>query len=213
MSGIEPFIILSVTSFDLTVVSRGVGLYKLMTDAVSFELLFKQGGRIGAFESGKPLCEFRTVVGLNTFHLKRGGLKEHVEEPGGSIGVVFVEGLDKTPTGTFVYGGVLIELFTYDPRVLKADGRDIFNIDLNALTGVGHSLIRLRDILGVGRLYRSHMKAFKEPVEARDRPVIASHAELHPKDHKAGVRVPAAHIGDELYLLGGMLRGMAVRPP
>ena len=71
--------------------------------------------------------------------------KEH-----GGVGAVLLKSLYKAPAGVFVNGSVLIELLTFG-LVHKADGRDKFHVDLDALTGMVHLLIRLGDILGVRR--------------------------------------------------------------
>ena len=56
------------------------------------------------------------------------------------------------------------------------------------------------------------MDPAQEAVKTGDGSGIAALAQLHPEDHQTGVRVPAAHILDELDLSLCMLVWMAVRP-
>ena len=106
---------------------------------------------------------------------------------------MFLEGFYKAPAGMFVDSSILIELLPF--RIIeKTDGRDKFHINLNALTGIEHLFIRLRDILGIGR-FRGQLSKFD------------------PKDDETGMRITSAHIGNEFNFIWGMLIGMVVRAP
>ena len=65
---------------------------------------------------------------------------------------MFLKGFHEAPARILVNGSILIELLSFG-IVDKTDGRDKFDIDLNALTGIKHLFIRLGDILGIGRFH------------------------------------------------------------
>ena len=69
-----------------------------------------------------------------------------------------------------------------------------------------------RDLFGVGGMDRHNSLFSEEAVKAGNGTGIASLSELDPEDHKAGIRIAPAHMGDEFPLIGGMLVGMMVRP-
>ena len=67
VAGIEAFLVLPVAALHLTVVARGIGADELVSDAQLGSGRFKQG-RAVPFVRGETVGEFRTVVGLDTFH-------------------------------------------------------------------------------------------------------------------------------------------------
>ena len=125
---------------------------------------------------------------------------------------MFFKSFYKAPAGVFVNGSVLIELLSFG-LVHKTDGRDKFHVDLDALAGMVHLLIRFGDILGVRRFYSGKALLFEETIKAGDRALIAALHELDPEDDEPGVRITPAHIGDEFDLIRGMLVGMMVWSP
>ena len=85
--------------------------------------------------SGKPLCEFHTVVGLDTFNGHGETPDQMLKESCGRIGAVFLKSFHITPAGVFINGGILIELFTL--RLIdQTAGRNKLYIDLYPLSGI-----------------------------------------------------------------------------
>lgn len=79
-------------------------------------------------------------------------LMQMYQELGRGIGAVFLKGFNKAPAGELVDCRVLIELLRFC-FVKQTGKRDKFHINLNALTGTGHLLIRFRNRFGVMRFY------------------------------------------------------------
>lgn len=125
---------------------------------------------------------------------------------------MFLKSFHKTPSGILINRGILEEMFTNHLTVYETGGRDKFDIYLDALPGMFHLLIRLRDILGIGRVYSHDALFFQKTVEPRDGARIATLHELDPENDKACVRVTPAHIHDQFGLLRGMLVWMVVWP-
>ena len=93
----------------------------------------------------------------------------------------------------------------------QAGGRDVFNVDLDPLTGVGHLLVGLGDILGVRQFHRHLASLPQKTIQTGYRTGVASLPELDPEDNDPGVGVPSPHILNELDLCRCMLVGVAVR--
>ena len=207
--GVKAFVVLAVAALDLAVVPGRERPDLLVADPV-FHQPDLEEGRIVPGSSGEALGEFRTVIRLNTFDRNRKGLEQVFEEEGGGKGASLVKGFDIAPTGVFVDGGVLVELLT-GGVTYEAGSRDKLDVDLDALSGIPHLLVRLRDVLGVRRFDSHDALAFEDAVEAGDGTLVAALHKLDPEDDEAGVWVSAAHIGDKFELLRGMLSWMAVR--
>ena len=60
-------------------------------------------------------------------------------------------------------------------------------------------------------LLRSHSLFLEETIKSRDRALIAPLREFDPEYDQPGVRIPPAHILNELDFLRGMLIGMGMR--
>ncbi|MBC8533510.1 hypothetical protein, partial [Yeguia hominis] len=109
-----------------------------------------------------------------------------------------------------VNGGVLEQ-----PKVRICDtaARNDLHADLNALTGIGHLLIRLGLVCLFG-LFGGKQAHFSHDTEQTFRTAcIAALPQAVPKfDHAQG-RVPAAHVADELPFGLRVLIRMTVRPP
>ena len=67
MAGIKAFLVLTMAALDLAVMSWGVGADELVADAQPGGSFFKKGQDI-PFAVGKTVGEFKTIVGLDTFH-------------------------------------------------------------------------------------------------------------------------------------------------
>lgn len=135
-------------------------------------------------------------------------LKKH----GGGIRTLLLKSLHKAPSGILINGGILEEMFTDDPAVDKAGGGNNLHIDLEALSWVVHLLIRLWNILRVGRMDGHDALLFEETVKAGDGAGVTALHELDPEDDESGMGVAPAHIRDEPDLLWGMLVRVVVRP-
>ena len=133
------------------------------------------------------------------------------QELGGRIGTVLFKGFHITPTGIFVYSGILIELFSIG-FINQAASRNELHVNLNSLSGISHLFIRLWNVLGIWELLCSHSLFLKETIQSRDRALIAPLPELDPEYDQTGVRVAPAHILNEFDFLRGMLIWMRMRP-
>lgn len=205
MGSIEAFIVLPVAALHFAIVPRRIRPDQLMADAMPFQMFLKQGGLVSV--GGKAVGKLRAVVRLYALDGAGEGFEEMFHKQGGGISAVFFKSLHKTPSGILVNSSILKETFADDGAVDKTGGGDKLHIDLEALAGIFHLLIRLRDILGVRRMDGHDALFFEETVEAGDGAGIAALGELDPEHDKAGIRVAPAHIEDKL----GFLRGMLVR--
>ena len=118
--------------------------------------------------------------------------------------------LHKTPSGILINGSVLIKMILFG-FIYKADRRDKFHVDLDALSGMVHLFIRFGDILGVRRMDCHDTLFFEEAIQPGNGTGIAALHELNPENNKTGMRISSAHIGDKLDLGRGMLVRMVVR--
>lgn len=128
----------------------------------------------------------------------------------GRVGAVFLEGFHITPAGVFVNRGILIKLLSFC-LVDQATGGDEFHVNLDALPGVFHLLIRLGNIFGVGKFFRHDSLFFKETVEPGNGTFISALHEFYPEDNQPGMRISSAHIPDEFDFLGSMLVWVGMR--
>ena len=125
---------------------------------------------------------------------------------------MFLKSLHKTPSGILVDRGILEEMLSAHLAVHKAGGRDEFDIYLNALSGMIHLLVGLRNILRIGRMDSHDALLFEKTVESWDGAGITALHKLDPENDKPCVRVSSAHIGDEFDLLRGMLVRVVMWP-
>lgn len=208
MSGIEPLVILPVAAFHLAVVPGSKGPDDLVTNAVGLQMLLEQ--RRSLLMACEPVGKFRTVIRLDAFDGAGEGFDQMFHELSRRIGAVFLERFHETPARAFVNGGVLEELLPDDLTVLQTGRGDKFHIHLEPLSRIGHLLIGLGDILRIGRMHRHDALFSKDPVKAGDRAGVAALSELDPENDQAGMRIPAAHIADQLEFLRGMLIGVGM---
>ena len=208
MGGIEPLVILPMAAFHLPVMSWCKGPDHLVADAVTLKMHLEQGGLVPV--SGETVREFRPVVRLDTLNGTGKGLHEVFKEHGGGIGTVLLKGLHVAPSGIFVNGGILEKLFANDAAVDKTGGRNEFDVDLDALPGIIHLLVRLGDVFGVRRMDGHDALLFEEAVEAGYGSGVAPLHELDPENDEAGIGISSAHVGDELDFIGSMLVGVMV---
>ena len=200
-------------SLDLAVVTRSVDLDPLMPDA-------QLGQRPLEERRSMLLCidvrELRAIVRLYALDHIRELLHAMPDELCGGIGTMLFEGFQVTEPTVFVEEGILVIIASVFCCIIhriahQTRDRDVFHIDLHPLTWVVHLLIRLRRVFGVGQLYRHLALPTQDSVEAGDGSAVAAFPELHPEHDQAVMRVPAAHVADELELLGRVLVRMAMR--
>ena len=129
----------------------------------------------------------------------------------GRICTVFFECFQVAKTAVLINCSILIE-FLARSIANKAGRGDEFNVDLDALAGILHLLVRLGNILGIWQFDRHLAASCKHAVQAGDGACIAALAQLDPEHHQTGVGVPAAHISNQLQLCFCMLVRVAVGP-
>jgi len=123
---------------------------------------------------------------------------------------VFFKGFHETPSGEFIDGCVLIKTLPFG-ITCQADRRDKFDVDLDALSGIAHGFVRLRDVLGIRRSSCQNALFSQEAIESGDGAGVSPLHELDPKDDQSGIWIASAHIRDELPFGIGMLVGVMVR--
>lgn len=192
MCRIEPFVIFAVAPLYFPVVPGCIGPDQLMRDAMLRETCLEQGGPVPM--GSEAVCELSAVICLDAFDGHGEGFDQVFQEQCGGIGVMLFKRLDKAPAGVFIDGGVLEELLSNNGAVLEASGGDKLDVHLDALPGVCHLLVRLRDVFWVGRMDSHDAPLAKEAVESRDGTGVATPHEFNPKDDKAGIGIAPAHI-------------------
>lgn len=209
MRSIEFLIVFTVAALDLAVVPGRVRADEFVPDTELGKRFLKECRTVG-FGAVEPVGELRTIVSLDTRNGIRELLNNMTNENAGRIGAVFLKGLEIAETGILIDEGVLVKLLT-GGIADQASRRNKLDVDLAALSGIGHLLIRLGNIFGIGQ-FDSHLAPFaQESVKTRNGSGIPSLPKLDPKHHQTGVGVPAAHIVDELDLFRPVLVGMMMR--
>ena len=192
MCRIEPFVIFAVAPLYFPVVPGCIGPDQLMRDAMLRETCLEQGGPVPM--GSEAVCELSAVICLDAFDGHGEGFDQVFQEQCGGLGVMLFKRLDKAPAGVFIDGGVLEELLSNNGAVLEASGGDKLDVYLDALPGVCHLLVRLRDVFWVGWMDSHDAPLAKEAVEFRDGTGVATPHEFNPKDDKAGIGIAPAHI-------------------
>lgn len=169
VGSVEVFIVLAVAAFDLAVVSGGIRSDEFVADAQLGQGRFKEGGQM-LLASDKAIGELGTIVGLNALNEEGEFFNTVSDKFGRRKGIVFRESLQITETAIFVKEGVLVEIASIFRSLVRglpnqAALGDEFDIDLDPLARILHLLIRLGDILGIGKLH-GHLAALaKESVQ------------------------------------------------
>jgi hypothetical protein len=127
----------------------------------------------------------------------------------GTVGTVFLKSLQIPKATIFVDKSILVE-FLLSRLTYKTDRGNILYVDLDPLPRILHLFIGFCNIFWIRKLYRHPTQATQHAVQTRDRSGVTALAQLDPKHHQAGVRVPAAHIPDELQFCLGMLPRMTM---
>ena len=209
MGGIESFVVLAMASLYLAIMSWGIGTDQLMLYPMLLQMKLEQG-RLFLLR-GEAVGKLRTVIRLDALNGERESFYHIIHKKGGTIGVVFLKSLHKTPSGIFINGSILEEMLSNHLAIHKAGRRDKFHIYLDTLTRMIHLLIGLGDILGIWGMYCHDALPFEESIEAGNGTGIAALHELYPENDETSIRVAPAHIEDKFDFLRGMLVGMMVR--
>lgn len=210
MGGVEPLVVFPVAAFHLAVMSRRIRADQFVPDPVLFQMHLKKGGLV--LMCGKAVCEFRPVVGLDTFNAAGERLYEVLKEDGGRISALFLKSLDEAPSGVLVDSGILEEMLSDDFTVYKAGRGDELHIHLKTLTGTAHLLVRFGNILRVWRMDSHEPLFFEEAVQSGNGTGITALHEFYPKNNQSCVGIASAHIGNQFDLLRSMLSRVMVRP-
>lgn len=213
MRGIEALVVLPVAAFHLPIMSGSIRADKFMADSILFQSGLKECQIPFLFRPGKAFGKFRAVIRLDALNGEGKGFDQMIQEHSGRIGVVLLKGFCEPPAGVFINRGVLVEFFAGNRRIGEVYSWNEFHVDLNPLSWVIHRFVGFRNILGSGRFHSGQALFPQEAVQTGNGALIALPPELNPEYDKAGVRVSAAHPGDESDLIRGMLIGMVVRAP
>ena len=180
-----------------------------MSDAILLQTHLEKGWLIplGSESVGK----FGAIVRLEARNGAGEGFHKVFHKQGRGIGVMFLKGFHKAPSGILVNGCILEEMFADHAAVYQAGRRDKFDIHLDTLAGMVHLLIRLGDIFGVRRVDWHNAVFFEETVEAGKRAGIAALHEFNPENDESCMGITPAHIGNQFNFVRGMLVGVVVR--
>ena len=165
MGGIKAFLILAMASFHFSIVSRRVRPDELMTYA---ELLcggFKQSRQFPLC-IGKTVGKLKAIICLHTLHLNSPASKslyQLTQEICRGISGLFGVGSRKTQPSKLINGGVLEQA---QFRIGDAAVGNYFNIDLNALAGIGHLFIRFRRVRFLRFWRRKHSQPSHDAKQA-----------------------------------------------
>lgn len=120
--------------------------------------------------------------------------------------------LQITKTAELVKEGILIETISLSSIANQAALWNELNVNLYPLAWILHLLVTLWNVFGIWQLH-GHLAALaQKAIQTRDGACVAPQPQLYPEYHQAGIGTPAAHILDELDLVGLVLVWMAVRP-
>ena len=209
-AGIKLFIIFSVAAFDLSVVPWSKGPDPLVPDTELLQRLLKQGG-LWIFCAGHRIGKFRTIVRLDALYGIRKFLYHILQKLHRRICAVLFVSLEDPEAAVLVNEGILIIFllcrFTYEAALWNK-----FHINLAFLTRMCHLFVRFRDVFRIWKLDRLTVNPTQDLIQSGDGTGVATLTELDPEHHQTGVRVPAAHILNELHLGICVLVGMAVGP-
>ena len=206
---IETPLILTVTALHLSIVPGRVGADELVANPQFFRSGFKEGLEITA-AVGEAIGEFKAVIGLDTFNgntlagKMRSDLRKEIS--GGIRALLLVSGQNAI-AGILVDGGVLIQLHL---RIGDAAAGYDLHIDLDALAGILHLLVRLRLVRFLLYGFFDEALSPHHPPQAFDCSGIPSFSHSCPQLHDPEPGVSPVHVVDELAFLRGMLVRVAV---
>ncbi len=209
MAGIEFLIVFSVAALNLTVMPGSEGADLFVPDPEFGQRLLKERQRL-LLAVAHLVGKFKTIVCLDALNGIREFLHYMLQKLCGRVCALFFERFEITESAVFVNEGILI-VFLPGSFSHKAGRWNIFHIDLASLSGIVHLFVRFWNVFGVGQFYGFPVDTAQELVQPRDGSGIPPLAQLHPEYHQTGVRIPAAHILDQLDLIFCVLVWMTVR--
>lgn len=183
MDGIKFLIIFSVTALHLSIVPWCVRTNQFMLDSQLRQSFLKKS-QLFCGRGVEPVGKFRAVVCLDALN-SIGKFSDTVSDKlGGRIGAVLLKSLQISEAAVFVQKCVLVISAFFGGSADQAAFRNVFDIDLDSLSGVAHLLVGFRDILGVRQFYRHLPALSQKTVQAGDGACIASLTQLHPEHHQ-----------------------------
>ena len=141
VTSIETLLVLPVAALHLTVVAGCVGTAELVADTKLSGGGFKEGWQVSP-AVGKPVGEFKTVVGLDTFHTDTPAgvpLEQLFQKVHGGKGGLLWVGCQEAQAGKFINSGVLVQAQFW---VGDATAWDHFHVHLDPLSWISHLLVR-----------------------------------------------------------------------
>ena len=199
MAGVKALLILTVAAFNLSIVPWGVWTDQFMPDTQLSGRPLKQSRQV-MLTAGEAIGKLGTVVRLDTLHLDpaaripRGQSAKKISR---RIGRLLRIGGEETQARELVNGGVLEQ-----PKLWIRDAlaRHDLHIYLNALSGMGHLLVRLGFVC-IFRLFGRKQPHFTHDAEQTLRAAgVAPLPQTMPELDHAQRGISAAHIADELQL-------------
>lgn len=152
MRSIEILVVFAVAAFHLAVMSRGVGFDELVLDTEFLQRHFKEGFLAGALGI-EPVGKLRAIIRLDTFNGIRETFYTVLNKLRRRIGIVFLKGFQVTETAVFINECVLaIFLSLIGSSAYQTGAGDVFDVDLNFLTGVISLFVWFGNVFGVGSL-------------------------------------------------------------
>ena len=209
VAGIEFLVVFSVAAFYFSVVTRRKRLDFLVADSKLGQRLFKERQRL-LLAVAHLVGKFKTIVCLDALDRKGELFHDMLQKLCGRVCTVFFECLEITESAVFVNERILI-VFLPGSFSHKAGRRNIFHINLSPLPGIFHLFIWFWNVFGVGEFYGFPVNAVQELAQSGDGFGIPVLAQLYPEYHKTRVRIPAAHILDQLDLSVCVLVWVTVR--
>lgn len=123
---------------------------------------------------------------------------------------MLLKGLQIPETAVFIQKRVLVVSALVGSDSNQTTFRNVFDINLDSLTGIVHLLIGFGNILGIWQFHRHLPTLSQKTVQAGDRACVASLPQLYPEHHQPGIGVSAVHVLDELDLVRAVLVWMSM---
>lgn len=135
MCGIKAFIILPVAALHFSIMAGSIGLNQFMADSQLLQPQLKDGGFIRAAMGTETLCEFLSVICLDTLNGAGECPGQMLQKQHGRIGTVLFKSFYKAPAGVFINGSVLVKMIS-SGFIYKTGRGDKFHVNLDALSGM-----------------------------------------------------------------------------
>ena len=139
---VKAFPVFPVATLHFAIVPWGVGADELVADAKISGGFLKKGLDI-PFAVGKTVCEFKTIIGLDTLHTDTpAGIPLHqpFQEVGGRVSGLLRIGRQEAEPGKLVNGSILEQAQFW---VRDTTARDDLHIHLDSFSRMSHLLVRL----------------------------------------------------------------------